>query len=238
MATFSYEINNGSLDNSTLSQNFNRYRGYKQILDTLVKLRKVKLSEYKVLEPACGGGDKLRLLTEYGVKPENCYGFDVSDDAIRRCRRLSPGMMNFQLGDAFNMPYDDDFFDVILCSGLFGCYQSDDDGRKLATELARVLKFTGVLLICDLTENFEKVYGDNPAIMAKNLRGYDTKSGQLEALLSEHFQGVTIAPLFSHDIYNADNGSSLPVEGFSTLETKIDDGSLGTTYSLWSFIKK
>ena len=128
---------------ATLSQNFNRYRGYKQILDILIKLNKIHLSEYKVLEPACGGGDKLRLLTEYGVKPENCYGFDVSDAAIRRCRKLSPGMMNFQQADAFNTPYEDEFFDIIICSGLFGCYQNDEDGKKLVAELSRLLKYTG-----------------------------------------------------------------------------------------------
>lgn len=238
MATFSYDVNNGSLNTATLSQNFNRYRGYKQILDILIKLKKIHLSEYKVLEPACGGGDKLRLLTEYGVKPENCYGFDVSDAAIRRCRKLSPGMMNFQLADAFNTPYEDEFFDIIICSGLFGCYQNDEDSKKLAAELDRLLKYTGVLLICDLNENYEKVYGRNPVLKAKNLRGYDSKSGQLETLLSEHFQGVTISPLFSYDIYNLPDGSPLPVEQFSTLEAQLDNGSMESTYSLWSFIKK
>ena len=92
--------------------------------------------------------------------------------------------------------------------------------------------------MCDLNENYDKVYGHNPVLQAKNLRGYDTKSGQLESLLSEHFEGVTISPLFYFDLYTLPDGSPLPVEQFSALETQLDNGNLESTYSLWSFIKK
>ena len=56
---------------------FNSYRTWKFIMAILIEMEKTKLSEYKILEPGCGGGGKLRYLLNYRAKPYNCFGFDL-----------------------------------------------------------------------------------------------------------------------------------------------------------------
>ena len=94
---------------------FNNYRRWKYIIGILLKLNKTQFSEYKILEPGCGGGDKLRFFTELRVKPENCYGIDINESSINLCKALSPGAMNFQVGSVFDMPFAECKFDIIMC---------------------------------------------------------------------------------------------------------------------------
>lgn len=103
---------------------FNNNRIYKNIIGTLLKLNKTDVKDYKVLEPGCGPGNKLRFFTDIGV------------------------------ASALDMPYEDDSFDIILCSGLLACFDKDEDFVKFTGELKRLLKKDGVLFIVDINENY------------------------------------------------------------------------------------
>ncbi|NQZ07028.1 MAG: class I SAM-dependent methyltransferase [Algicola sp.] len=237
MGAFEYEVNNGQVSKNDLSRFFNRYRVNKYIFDTLINLGKTNFAEYKVLEPGCGNGEKLRFFSEWNVKPENCHGLELSESAVELCKELSPAKMNFQVGDAFSMPYESNTFDIVVCSGLFGCFDNDTDVLKLTREIDRVLDTDGVLIVCDLNENFADMYADNEFVMAKNLRGYCTRKKTLESLLSNYFKCVLQFPAFAQDLYVGQEGQAMGVESFPSLDQRIDNEEVTCSYTFWAFVK-
>lgn len=201
MVTFEYAQDGSKpLNALDLYRLFNNYRVRKYIIGILLNLNKTQLSDYKILEPGCGGGDKLRFFTELRVKPENCYGLDISERAINLSKSLSPSTMNFQVGSVFDMPFEKNTFDIISCSGLFGCFNDDNDIRKISMEFKRVIKDNGVLFVLDINENFNITYGNCEAVMQKKLRSFDSKKGELEHLLSDEFRPRKISAADGPDV--------------------------------------
>jgi len=73
-----------------------------------------KRSKLKVLDLGCGGGNNAKFLAESGFK---VFGLDGSDSAVRACReRFSKWHLrgDFLQGDFLNLPYPDNFFDIII----------------------------------------------------------------------------------------------------------------------------
>lgn len=65
----------------------------------------------RILEVGTNIGLQLRILREMGF--ENLYGIDVHEYAVRRCRREAPEL-NVVEGDALDIPFKDDFFDLVF----------------------------------------------------------------------------------------------------------------------------
>lgn len=218
---------------------FNNNRVYKYLLELLIQLDKTHFENYKVFEPGCGSGSKLRFFSEYRIKPENCYGLETSEAAIEICRHRSPASMNFTLGSVMEIPHEDNMFDIILCSGLFDCFNKDEDVKRVSKELERVMKPDGILFVIDINENFNKLYGSNPYVMKKNLRPYNSKNGELENLLIDEFTIVSRLPMFIAENYGKVDGTSeyADVTDLPTLDIAIDRGALEATYTLWTFFK-
>jgi ubiquinone/menaquinone biosynthesis C-methylase UbiE len=239
MKTFRYGHDaDALLSESDLFVLFNNYRVYKYLIGILVALGKIDFPSYKILEPGCGSGSKLRFLTECRAKPENCYGLEMSTFAVELCKSLSPAVMNFQQGSALAMPYDDDEFDIVICSGLFGCFNVDQDVERLSAEIDRVLKRDGILVVIDINENFNNFYANTPAVMAKTLRTFDSKNGELEGLLEDKFTVVSRLPAFVIDNYLKEDLSPSDVTDLPIIDKGIDDGSIDCAYTLWVFFKK
>lgn len=71
------------------------------------------------------------------------HGIDCSIAAIERaCQRVPLG--HFAVADAYEIPYSDQCFDVILCNNL---WEHVPDPLRLLTSLSRVLKSKGYLII-------------------------------------------------------------------------------------------
>ncbi len=239
MKTFRYGHDaQALLSESDLFVLFNNYRVYKYIIGILVALGKTDFPNYTILEPGCGSGSKLRFLTECRAKPENCYGLEMSTSAVELCKRLSPAVMNFEQGSALAMPYDDDKFDIVICSGLFGCFNVDQDVERLSGEIDRVLKNDGILVVIDINENFDNFYANTPAVMAKKLRIYDSQNGELEGLLEDKFTVVSRLPAFAIDNYLKPDGTPAEVSDLPMIDKDIDEGKQDCAYTLWVFFKK
>ena len=187
MTHYNYINETGPLSGTDISRQFNSYRVIQATYDILVKLNKTGISQYKVLEPGCGSGDKLRAFVEMGARPENCHGLDLSERGIELARYLSPPSMDFQVGDALNIPFEDQTFDIIFASGLFGCFSDDTKVVELGAELHRLLKPDGVLILCDLSHHYADFYRNNEVMMAKGVRGYNGETKELEGLLKGQF---------------------------------------------------
>ncbi len=238
MTTYRYTLEGDMpLGKSDLFRLFNNYRVYKYIIELLVDLDITDLSNYRILEPGCGDGNKLRFFTELRAKPENCYGLEISSNSVDLCKSLSPNKMQFIQGSALDMPFEDEFFDIVLCSGLFGCFNNENDIRVISSELSRVLKKSGILFVLDLNENFNSIYSGNAHVMAKGFNTFDSKGGELEALLEE-FTVISIIPAFACEHYGRFDRTPAQVIDLPRIDASIDAGERLCGYTLWTFFKK
>ncbi len=238
MKTFNYvQEGNTPLVLDDLYRLLNNYRVWKYIIGMLLMLNKTQLSDYKILEPGCGGGDKLRSFTELRARPGNCYGFDVSQKSIALCKSLSPDTMNFQVGSIMEIPFGDNVFDIVLCSNVFNCFPADTDIKMISEELRRVIRDNGVLLVLDINEHFSELAASNKAIKAKGLRGFDTAKNELESLLSSEFTLFRRINAFVADYYTVGNRIA-DIADLPAIDQAMDQGSFRCAYNLYSFTPK
>lgn len=102
-----------------------------------------------VLDVGCGTGAVLALLHE--KYPDRRYvGLDLTPEMIEVARtKVTPGM-EFVVGDAENLPFDEASFDAVLCSNSFHHYPNP--AAFLAGAL-RVLRPGGRLILRDYTSS-------------------------------------------------------------------------------------
>ncbi|MCI9033389.1 MAG: class I SAM-dependent methyltransferase [Lachnospiraceae bacterium] len=115
------------------------------ILETYYNKLKVEKGDF-FLDYGCGSGRLFTIYSkEFGID-NNYFGIDVSGICLEHAQKISRGLeigKNLKEFDGIHIPFDDDFFDKIICFGVFDvCNQ-----EKVIRELFRVLKVGGVLLI-------------------------------------------------------------------------------------------
>lgn len=116
-------------------------RGPKQFLhDWLAERAPGKVA----LDYCCGLGEQSRMIAGLGA---TVYGIDISADEIATAERRADeaGLgerTHFQVMDAENMSFDDDTFDIIVCTGVLHHLDLD----HAYPELARVLKPGGEII--------------------------------------------------------------------------------------------
>ncbi len=95
----------------------------------------------KVLEIGCGAGRYTRAFLRY--RPDlDVHGCDISHIALAEAQAADKtGKINYRLGDALALPYEDNSFDIVL---LFDVFEHVTDVGKAADEVARVLRPGGV----------------------------------------------------------------------------------------------
>jgi len=120
----------------------------KRILELLHNHRLNPLSDKKILDVGCGDGGPLRDFIQYGALPQNLYGLDLLADKIERARMLSPNI-DFRCGNAEELPYDDESFDVVMQFTVFTSILDDGMKGNIATEMLRVLSADGIILWYD-----------------------------------------------------------------------------------------
>lgn len=102
-----------------------------------------------VLDMACGQGRHLLELAKRGNY--NLFGLDRSRYLIQRAKNTAKKegiMANFKEGDVRKLPYGTDTFDFVTILGnSFGYFETLDDDVKILTEIFRVLKPGGKLLM-------------------------------------------------------------------------------------------
>jgi ubiquinone/menaquinone biosynthesis C-methylase UbiE len=95
----------------------------------------------RLLEVGCGAGRYLRAFQHYRPDLE-LYGCDISQVALEEARSAdATGRADYRLGDALNLPYDDNGFDIVV---LFDVFEHVSDVGRAADEVARVLKPGGM----------------------------------------------------------------------------------------------
>ncbi len=90
-----------------------------------------------ILEVATGSGNLSIFLSQLGHK---VVSVDNDDGVLRIAQHNSAnikGEVTFKKADAFNLPFNDDSFDVCFSQGFFEHF-ADDDIRELIEEQLRV----------------------------------------------------------------------------------------------------
>lgn len=90
----------------------------------------------KVLEVGCNVGDQLRFLQKQGHG--NLYGIEIQEDAVEESRRLTKNI-NIINGSAFDIPFKNNYFDLVFTSGVLIHINPNDIEEALA-EIYRVSK--------------------------------------------------------------------------------------------------
>jgi pseudaminic acid biosynthesis-associated methylase len=87
----------------------------------------------RVLEVGCNTGVQLKALRKLGF--ESLYGIDVMEYVVREVHRKSPEL-NIIEGDALDIPFKTDFFDLVFTSGTLIHVPASDIGTAMK-EVAR-----------------------------------------------------------------------------------------------------
>ncbi len=137
-------------------------------------------SKTKVLDIACGKGSTAFYLVEkYGCQ---VVGIDISEELIQEANKTckKKGLtdkVKFLVGDAMNLPFDDNQFDAAISQGILVFV---DDKTKTIDEASRVLKNGGKAGWIELSwkkepnkEFLDKVFSILRAYCLKNASTYE-----------------------------------------------------------------
>ncbi|MCF6407293.1 class I SAM-dependent methyltransferase [Chitinophaga filiformis] len=102
----------------------------------------------KVLDAGCGGGRNLVYFLRNGYE---VYGIDPNPNAISAVKELSETLSrtnvkeNFLISSAENLPFDDNYFDLVISSAVLHFAKSPDHFDDMIYSMWRVLKPGGYL---------------------------------------------------------------------------------------------
>ncbi|MEO6851590.1 MAG: class I SAM-dependent methyltransferase [Mucilaginibacter sp.] len=92
----------------------------------------------KVLEVGAGDGSILKILADQNFAPEY-YAVEISDSGVEHIKaRNIPNLKSVQLFDGYQLPFEDDSFDLIILSHVLEHVEHE---RLLLRELRRVSKY-------------------------------------------------------------------------------------------------
>lgn len=150
-------------------------------LEFLEKIQVLKPTD-KVLEVGCGIGSIVNYLTQKGYR--NVIGTDISTEAIEYGKKKYPDI-KLQVQAAEILPYDSEFFDVILSFDLFEHIKEVD---KHISEVFRVLRPGGHYLFQTPNKCFNIIFETLSSMSLKWRRAHPSlhTPGQLTRRLRNH----------------------------------------------------
>ena len=144
------------------------------------KIKDFKNKNLKILDLACGPGLISKNLSSIFPKSE-IIGIDISKYSIKLAKKNCRGIKNvkFIIGSAQNIPFPNDYFDIIICKDSLHHFQN---ALKSIKEMYRVVKKNGIIYIQDLRRDVPFYLIKTilpPDNLVKKLIYYSTRSAYL-----------------------------------------------------------
>lgn len=163
---------------------------YVQLVEEMAKLMRrfecTRLDDKKIVDVGCGTGFWLRELIQFGATPKNLFGVDLLEERVEKARELCPPLTTLMCSDASRLDFEDSSFDLILQFTVFTSILDPGMKRKVATEMARVLRKGGAILWYDY-------FVSNP--QNPDVRGVSRREiCELFPDLSVYLRRITLAP--------------------------------------------
>jgi ubiquinone/menaquinone biosynthesis C-methylase UbiE len=154
-----------------------------------------------VLDVGCGLGratnGAAKLLTTGKVIGVDIWDtFEIPGNSPERAYRNSEiegvrDRVEFRYGDAFQLPFDDEFFDVVICSGLLTSFRRDHEKLKSIKEMKRVLKTNGTFLMREPINKLRTFLVLSPSIFLIRM---PSKSHWMDLLQQSDFRTIEYFP--------------------------------------------
>jgi SAM-dependent methyltransferase len=161
----------------------------KQLLESIVHFIGPNLGE-TIVDVGTGAGFVAFGLAEKVGKEGRVIGFDISKSAIQQARRKLARksqfqMLEFRVSDAYAIPLEDDFADIVCCKSLI---VGLDSRQKAIGEMTRITKHEGRVVVAEpaelvgLPSQIKKAFykaasGRNPFLNENKLRNLFQKAG-------------------------------------------------------------
>lgn len=143
------------------------------------------LSDRKILDVGCGGGELLAFFKANGAADTNLFGVDLLSARIEAARRLLPAVQ-FSVGNGESLEFPDAAFDLVTLFVVFSSILSPQMTQQLAREVARLVRPGGAIVIYEFRV---------PSIMNRNTRA--VRRAEVRRLLPEfelHAHSLTVLP--------------------------------------------
>ena len=133
-------------DDTDKNQTFTKFelKRRKEIVFNFIEKIDYKKNK-KVFDLGCGTGQYLLQLSSLGLE---CYGADISEEMLQSTRKkltsLDVSDVTLINSDCYNLPFEDNFFDLIICIGVL---EYLDDEKKALKEIKRLLRPGGFVIV-------------------------------------------------------------------------------------------
>jgi ubiquinone/menaquinone biosynthesis C-methylase UbiE len=102
----------------------------------------------KVLDVGCGSGGNYYQLVRLSYKFDNITGIDINEERIEEGKKVYL-RSHFIVGDASRMVFPSECFDLVCESTMFATLPDDTLCKSIASEMVRVCKVGGYILLVD-----------------------------------------------------------------------------------------
>ncbi|WP_322568359.1 class I SAM-dependent methyltransferase [Thiohalophilus sp.] len=125
-----------------------QYRVFSALSQGLLDYGFDDLTPVEFLDVGCGAGSLLRTLAEWGAEPSRLHGIDLLQDRIERAQALCPAI-DYRQHSGWELPYADESMDIVTAMTVFSSILSPEARQALATEMERVARPGGMIVIFD-----------------------------------------------------------------------------------------
>lgn len=130
-----------------------RQQRQRVMLDLLSRHAAHPLDQLRVLEIGCGSGSNLLELASLGFDASRLVGNELLPQRAAAARRQLPAATVLHEGDATQLPFDANSFDLVYQSTVFSSLLDDAFQQRLANAMWRWVRPGGAVLWYDFTYN-------------------------------------------------------------------------------------
>lgn len=110
------------------------------------------VSDTKLLEVGCGNAQWLAEFQMFDFRSTNMAGIEIDQSRVDVAKARVPES-DIRCGDAENLPWEDDSFDIVFQSTVFTSVPEMEKKERIAAEMKRVCKKDGIILWYDFIYN-------------------------------------------------------------------------------------